>query len=266
MIASPEPVGPASAARPHPPLCTVWWADPAWGDDLDLGALEAGERRRAERFRLADDRARSLVAALLVRAALAAHGAVSTPTDARIDRRCAHCGDATHGKPYLVGGGAEFSVAHAGDAVVVAVAADAPVGIDVETHSRAEHIPVSHITTPHERRALESSFGTSRERALVGLWTRKEAVLKALGWGLALDPVTLGVTVPPDPGRVVSWPDAVRAPAAMSLVDLAGAPPGHAASLAFFGHSQPRIEERSARSLLGLAADSEVVARHESPR
>ena len=52
------------------------------------------------------------------------------PADISFDRTCRECGR-PHGKPVLRHGALEFSVAHSGDLVAVAVAT-APVGVDVE--------------------------------------------------------------------------------------------------------------------------------------
>ena len=37
------------------------------------------------------------------------------------------------------------------------------------------------------------------------VWVRKEAILKATGHGLAIDPSRVEVTAPEDPARLVAW-------------------------------------------------------------
>ncbi len=104
----------------------------------------------------------------------------------RFDRTCRICGHPNHGKPRLVGSSdLDLSLAHAGSLVAVAVGRGRTVGVDVETRDRL-------------RVDLRSAGGvfTGAESALVAqaedwtlltlaLWTRKEAVVKAIGWGLA---------------------------------------------------------------------------------
>ncbi|MFD2339986.1 4-phosphopantetheinyl transferase [Clavibacter tessellarius] len=119
------------------------------------------------------------VAGLVVRAARTAAGRAALralaaeivgadPADVTVRARCATCGG-EHGRPVLGGSraldGLHASVAHAGDAVVVAVSTDGPIGIDAEPRGR------------------EAPPGTT-----LGEWVRIEAVLKADGRGLRVDP------------------------------------------------------------------------------
>lgn len=71
--------------------------------------------------------------------ALAAGLVGADPAAVTVRARCATCGG-EHGRPVLGGSraldGLHASVAHAGDAVVVAVSADGPVGIDAEPRDR----------------------------------------------------------------------------------------------------------------------------------
>ena len=108
---------------------------------------------------------------------------VRTP---ELDRRCRLCGHPEHGKPCLVGScDLELSTAHTRSAVAVAVGRGHTVGIDVETTDRLRF----------DLRSARGVFTTAesaliaREQdwrlATLALWTRKEAVLKAIGWGLA---------------------------------------------------------------------------------
>jgi len=100
--------------------------------------------------------------------ALAAELAGGDPADVTVRARCVDCGG-PHGRPVLGGSraldGLHASVAHAGDVVVVAVGADGPIGIDAEPRGR------------------EAPPGTT-----LAEWVRIEAVLKADGRGLRVDP------------------------------------------------------------------------------
>ncbi len=90
------------------------------------------------------------------------------------------------GKPYVMGRRPHFSLAHAEDVAVVAVANGGPVGVDVE-RVRAD-IGMDEFS----RQALTDADGTEIEalppefrlRARFQAWTRREALAKATGEGL----------------------------------------------------------------------------------
>lgn len=118
-----------------------------------------------------------------------------------LDRTCRLCGHADHGKPRLVGvPDLDLSVAHAGSALAVAVGRGCTVGVDVESMDRLRF----------DLRPAQGMFSAAEGAVLAGeedwrlptlaVWTRKEAVLKAIGWGLAypLDQVTVA-----EPGTVM---------------------------------------------------------------
>lgn len=80
-----------------------------------------------------------------------------------------------------------FNVTHSGDLALIAVSADRELGIDVE-HSRAisqaERIVESYFTPAEQAQFLGLAAHEQAEAFLRG-WTRKEAILKAKGVGLA---------------------------------------------------------------------------------
>ena len=87
----------------------------------------------------------------------------------------------SHGPDY------RFSLSSAGPICAIAVAYRLEVGVDVETRRhgvRALEL-ASRFMTPTERRALQRAGLT--ELAALAIWSRKEALLKALGRGLAID-------------------------------------------------------------------------------
>jgi 4'-phosphopantetheinyl transferase len=135
------------------------------------------------------------------------------------------------GKPELPGSVFRVSLAHSGEVALVAVASGQEVGVDVEVF-RAETESwslSSHALTESEQARLKALPVSRRSGAFLSIWTRKEAVLKALGVGLALDPQLIELegekilTAPPELGRTREW----------TLVDLPL--PGHAAALALRG-------------------------------
>lgn len=189
-VALPDVISPA-------PPCTVWWAapvDPERAPAL-VGLLDADERDRLARFRHSADRARYLAAHALVRLVLAGDG--TSAARLSFDRSC-RCG-APHGKPVLPGGPG-FSLSHAGDVVGVAVRADGVVGLDVEQVRDVADLAalVEHVHSPAER----TREAVPDRAAFFRTWTRKEALLKATGDGLAV-PMT-AITLTAD-GSVEAW-------------------------------------------------------------
>jgi len=140
--------------------------------------LDDQERARAQRYRLAADRDRSLLGAVLLRAAAARQLDVRR-AEIAVDRTCRRCGS-YHGRPLLPGTGLHASVSHSGDVVAVALTSCGPVGVDVEAVRTIDFDAIAgSVCTPAERVQVraEADFFT--------IWTRKEAVLKATGEGLS---------------------------------------------------------------------------------
>jgi 4'-phosphopantetheinyl transferase len=100
-------------------------------------------------------------------------------------RRCARCGGA-HGKPLLQSPSLHVSLAYVPGAVAVAVTGAGPVGVDLERLPATDFDGFGDVVL-----APGETATTPAERAR--LWTRKEAVLKATGHGLTVDPRTVDV-------------------------------------------------------------------------
>jgi 4'-phosphopantetheinyl transferase len=145
------------------------------------------------------------------------------PAEIEIDRSCPDCGR-SHGRPRLRrrpetaiktskgddplepprGSAAveaiEFSVTHGGDLLVLAFAGNAPVGVDVEPIGALEDVGAELLDftlTAAERLRLLEVPAPQRKRIFLRHWTGKEAILKALGTGLDVEPQA--VTLPPFP-------------------------------------------------------------------
>ncbi len=153
-------------------------------------ALPSDERVRAAGFRRPAPRARFVAGRVVLRELLRRCADGAAP-DARLI-------PSPTGKPWLPGPDApRFSIAHAGDVVLVALAR-AEVGVDVEaprpgldTVALARRWLGSH---PAER--LAGLDPDARPAAFLTLWTRHEAVVKCRGVGLAGDPgEAAGLTV-----------------------------------------------------------------------
>jgi phosphopantetheinyl transferase len=178
-----------------------------------LGGVDRSDRRRG------DDRDRSLLA----HAALVRLLATRTDTDAApvvIDHDEA-------GRPIVAGNDRlMLAVAHSGEFVACTVSTRR-VGVDIERSDRveADHDLARRVCTAHERRQLERLPAPLRRAALIRLWTRKEAVVKALGVGLAIAPGHVDVSRdrPVVEGAGVG---------ALRVCDLAGGPDGYAVAVA----------------------------------
>jgi 4'-phosphopantetheinyl transferase len=79
-----------------------------------------------------------------------------------------------------------LSISTCGATGVVAIAPRGAVGIDIEDFDEvpSSEAFVARVATPSERRALACLDDAGRQRALLVLWTRKEAYLKATGEGI----------------------------------------------------------------------------------
>lgn len=102
----------------------------------------------------------------------------------------ADVGYGEYGKPY-VAGGPEFNLTNDVGMVALAVAAR-PVGIDLEevpTHYRdVEDCITRKYYDEAERAAVGDGSTRERRAAWARAWTRREAILKAMGTGFAVDP------------------------------------------------------------------------------
>ena len=95
------------------------------------------------------------------------------------------------GKPYLdVTGDTpatfEFNVTHSKQALLVGISRFQPLGVDIEARGRVRpaRALAERFFAPSEARALREVTQLDRQRALLSLWSCKEAVVKALGRGI----------------------------------------------------------------------------------
>ena len=108
------------------------------------------------------------------------------PRDHRIDHVCPSCGGSDHGRPVPRDMALHVSLAGTRSGVAVAVSSEAPVGVDVEQLSATRFDGFEGVVLGPAERAADDA---ERARA----WTRKEAVLKARGTGLSVDPRAVDV-------------------------------------------------------------------------
>jgi len=97
---------------------------------------------------------------------------------------CIHCGE-PHGKPTIDGSPVQVSLSHAGDTVLVGIAASS-VGVDVESDTRkSDPVALSRrFYSPAEAAWVAQARPAERWQRFLRLWVRKEAILKATSEGL----------------------------------------------------------------------------------
>ena len=172
---------------PAPPADTIH----VWAARLDAelhnGPAESAllgtmELQRADRFRFERDGARFVASHVFLRRILGAY--------LEIGPQAVEFSYGDQGKPVLADGCGfprlQFSLAHSQEITVIAIGWES-LGIDVEKVRRIEDyesLARRHFSR-REQEALRMLPAELRDRAFYACWTRREAVLKAEGIGLA---------------------------------------------------------------------------------
>jgi 4'-phosphopantetheinyl transferase len=203
---------------------------------VEVAAFEAtlapDELARAARGRDPLQRARFVVGRGLLRSLL---GAALGQAPAAVRLRYN-----PHGKPNLAeepAGGLRFSLAHSQNMALYALASgcgEAQLGVDLEAIAALNDMGalVQRFFSARERDAWLALPERLRTRGFYACWTRKEAVLKALGVGLARPLGSFDVSVDPDaPARLLAIDGDEEAARPWLLRDLP-MPDGFAAALA----------------------------------
>lgn len=226
----------------------VWWAHRTEVRAHHVALLDAGERGRRDLLAHDADRQLFTLGCALVRTVLGTLLDVA-PGAVRLDRTCPDC-DRPHGRPApRHAGDLDCSVSHSGDRVAVAVTRGARIGVDVE---RVLPVPgldrlVTQVLAPTELAAWGRCPAPLRD--FYTYWTRKEAVLKATGWGLRVAPDRLAVSAPGAPAQVLAASGLPLPPDRVRLHDL-GAPAGYAGAVAILVDGVTAVAERDAAPLL----------------
>jgi 4'-phosphopantetheinyl transferase len=186
----------------------IWFRSTESLDESAIAAavsvLSDDERARYRRFHFAHDARDYAAAHALLRAALSRDGNLP-PESWRFDK------DA-RGKPFLIDQGARrasFSLSHAHGMVACAVTQDADVGVDVECIDRTVNAGelAARFFAPAEADLLAQLDAGARRDRFFDLWTLKEALVKALGVGLAMSLASLAFTVDAAGGVTLEAPD-----------------------------------------------------------
>ena len=179
----------AGTVRLAPGEVHIWWAGlRVEGAELCAcwDSLAPDEARQASRYRF-PQACREFVARRAVLRQLLAQYSGRAAAELRFDLRA-------DGKPVLKNEeGLHFSMSHSSGLAVVAVA-HKPVGIDLE-HVQAlfGEALMEQCLSDREQCYVRALPAEQRNLALYRCWTRKEAVLKALGTGLLYPPQQVNV-------------------------------------------------------------------------
>lgn len=174
-----------------------------------MAVLSIVERERALRFRHPQHRDEYVIAHAMWRLVLGELLGV-TPMDVPF-------ASTSRGQPVLPGTGYATSLSHSGGQVALAVARTECIGVDIERSPPRNGMQdlLKVVCTPDESRALHLLPEHRRDDAMLALWTRKEALLKAFGVGLLVPPSSLradaGTAIPP-PALAADYPPCIVRP------------------------------------------------------
>lgn len=167
--------------------------------DLDsfqfTDVLSEDERARAARFRFDRDRQRYTAGRCALRCLLS--------TYLKKEPRSIAFSYGFAGKPSV--SGISFNLAHSGSHAVIAIAANARVGVDIEEvreFSDMDDVAKS-VFSSGELQRWRSAPEDRRADYFYRLWTRKEAYLKAIGEGIAQRLQALEVSLG-DPAEIIA--------------------------------------------------------------
>lgn len=141
--------------------------------------MNADKRKRVDRFRVIDDKKRTVAGEMLARKAIAEWCGVEPESIT--------FAIGEHGKPCAVDLDVEFNISHSGDMVVCAVD-DKPVGIDIEQIRPIDLSVAKRVCTDEEllylfgHKPTEADFVYTEDEEILTrffeIWTKKEAMVK----------------------------------------------------------------------------------------
>ena len=144
-----------------------------------IALLPAQRREKVQRIRIAEKKAQSAAAGLLLQHLFGAE----------------KLSFGLNGKPFLSHTlDRYFNISHSGQYVVCAVS-DQDVGVDVEINSLIRASVMRRCFTPTEQEWIQND-----SKKFARLWTMKEAYMKLLGTGLSLPPLDIHLSMPPQSG------------------------------------------------------------------
>jgi len=195
-----------------------------WVWPLDVGADERGrffamlsddEVARAERFVFERDRHRYIAARGRMREVLA-RLLGATPADLRFDY-------SSHGKPSLPLG-LHFNLSHSEALAALGVSRTHQLGVDVEHVRPLKEDIAERFFSQAEVTALRALPEDEQLEAFYRCWTRKEAVVKAIGEGLSRPLDSFDVTLDPQSARLLRMAGEQGGPSVWQMAHFAPAP------------------------------------------
>lgn len=160
--------------------------------------LSPEEQQRAEQFRFHRDRIRFIAAHGGLRRILGAYlqrapHEVAITTDESRKPRLAPVGQAAD---------LRFNLSHSGEWGLLAIGRQRHIGVDIEQIRPVPELleVAKSVLSAAEMAALMAHTESSRLGCFLAMWTRKEAAVKAVGTGLAVDLLQVQIR-PADPGE-----------------------------------------------------------------
>ena len=174
------------------------WLVPVSGTVGDTEILDDEERDRAARFHFEKDRNRFCAGRVWQRQILGAYLG-KNPSTVAIERGVA-------GKPKLLDRSLSFNYSRSGEWGLLAVSRLGVLGADIEQIRQTDDLP--NVARGHfsgaEQAALDQLTGDQWFNGFFACWTRKEAVVKAIGEGLLMPLDCFDVAIDPDaPARIL---------------------------------------------------------------
>lgn len=210
-----------------------------WVVPLEVGSVEAvvaaekllaaDEREKMSRFVQPQDRRRFCLRRAARRQLLAKHCGVAP--------EALEFSSGPHGKPSVLYRGRpvplHFNCSSSGDTALIAITTAGEIGVDLERHRPlgADLLQMAASFAPDERDGIAALVGKEQEQAFFDCWTRKEAVLKALGSGLARPLDSFSVSLAAGTPAVRQFDDDSAEAKRWTLVELPVAT-GHSATMA----------------------------------
>lgn len=157
--------------------------------------LTTAECQRAQRLRSTQQRQQFIITRAMLRQYLALL-TNSDPTDLKIDYM-------EHGKPILTQqptqGDIRFNVSHSHDRALIAIAQGRNIGIDIEQINDTTNIDaiVARYFSATEQAEFNALPSALKAQAFFACWTRKEALLKAIGKGISYGVSHINIMVDP---------------------------------------------------------------------
>jgi 4'-phosphopantetheinyl transferase len=210
-----------------------------WSAKLDLslmqmqnlmGILSAHEKKRSQQLRFDRDKLRYVFSHGILRWILSKY------VDESADQIEIVIGP--QGKPSLVQQEKKypihFNLSHSHETVLCAITAVGEIGVDVEKIREVPDLEkiVRQFFSTRERAAFKEIPSSQRKQAFFRCWTRKEALIKAMGGGLSLPLDQFDVSILPDPAAAlldIHWDSRKMQHWLLSDISL---DVGHAAALA----------------------------------